>query len=87
MSNGTVVKAEQAQGYYFVDVEYDVNAGNIGTFNQASNLLGINGAFKHSSAFNTDSVDNSFLTAAERILNEYFVIMELLLLLLWLVII
>lgn len=72
LSNGEVVKAEQAQGYYFVDVEYDVNAGNIGTFTQASNLLGINGAFKHSSAFNTDSVDNSFLTAAERILNEYF---------------
>lgn len=72
LSNGTVVKAEQALGYYFVDVEYDVHAGNIGTFNQSSNLLGINGAFKHSSAFNTDSVDTSFLTAAERILNEYF---------------
>lgn len=72
LSNGKVVKAEQALGYYFVDVEYDVSAGNIGTFNQYSNLLGINGAFKHSSAFDTDSVDTSFLTAAERILNEYF---------------
>lgn len=71
LTNGTVVSVEEALGYYFVDVEYDVSARLIGDFTEKVNLLGLHGAFKRDYK-NNDSVDNTFMKKAVKTLNDYY---------------
>lgn len=72
LKNGKITKTSQAMGYYFIDVEYDIGARDVGTLKGAASLLGINGAFIHSDYYNTDSIDTAYLSQAINKLNNYY---------------
>jgi len=71
LDNPTVSGVTGALGYYFVDVEYTISEGNIGTFTQKTPLLGINGAFVKN-AYDADTIDTAFLSSSFEKLNEYY---------------
>lgn len=72
LSNGTIQQINQALGYYFIDVQYDIGARTAGTFTNQASMVGLNGAFIHSEYYNTDSVDNAYMTQAQTKLNAYY---------------
>ena len=72
LTNRNVLEARQALGYYFVDVQYDIAPADIGTFKDAMTLVGMNGAFHYIETRNEDIVDASYMTKAEKEMNDYF---------------
>lgn len=74
LKNSNVSKINTALGYYFVDVDYDISASTIGTFNDTSSLIGLCGAFNRSKLTNTDSINTAFISTSVNKLNEYFTI-------------
>ena len=70
--NARKVNYNQAIGFYFVDVEYDVLASETGFYKPEASLLGINGAFKKDLDGN-DLIDTTFLEGAVRIMNRTYV--------------
>lgn len=71
LTNGTVKSVTGALGYYFVDVEYDVSAAQIGTFKDTAKLLGINGIF-HRDYRGIDGIDSNYAKAIVNKLNDYY---------------
>ena len=69
LTNGNVVDVQEALGHYFVDIEYEVVAGEIGSFKPAVSLLGLHGAFKQDLNGN-DSVNDEYLAAGQS--NKYY---------------
>lgn len=72
LSNPKRVALNQALGYYFADVEFDVGPATIGTFKPTISLIGISGGYVRSSLTGEDSVDDAFLATAQDALNDYF---------------
>ena len=72
LSNRTVGDINQALGYYFVDVTYDISPSQIGTFTDLASLIGLDGAFKWSEYKQEDLVNTDYLTAAAQKLEEYY---------------
>lgn len=71
LSNGEVGDIQQALGFYFVDVTYDISPKTPGTFNQLTPYIGINGAFQLN-ALGDYSVSSSYMLTAVKKLNEYY---------------
>lgn len=65
-------KITSALGFYFVDLEFDVSAAQIGEFTGESSLLGINGAFRKVGKDQIDEIDKNYLNSAIKKLNEYY---------------
>ena len=76
LSNGAIQDIKTALGYYFVDVEFDVKPQSTGTFLPCSDLLGINGAWKHLSNTIYD-LDTGFVNIAITLLNKYYYLNEI----------
>lgn len=72
LTNSRIVAMNQALGYYFLDVEYDISAAPIGTFTDAISLVGMSGSFSRSGVTGEDSVNVGFLQNAQSKLNNYF---------------
>lgn len=72
LSNPKITSINQALGYYFVDVEYQIEPAVIGTFKPTISLVGLSGSFKRSIATNQDSIDTAFMMNAQSKLNKYF---------------
>lgn len=71
LSNPKRVALNQALGYYFADVEFDVGPATIGTFKPTISLIGISGGYVRNSLTGEDSVDDAFLATAQDALNDY----------------
>ena len=71
LTNGNVVDVQEALGHYFVDIEYEVVAGEVGSFKPAVSLLGLHGAFKQDLNGN-DSVNDEYLKQAVAKVNKYY---------------
>lgn len=70
--NPTIGEVTEADGFYFVDVEYEIKSTNaIGTFTNYTPLVGINGAFIRDST-KTDYVEPYYLASICTALNNYY---------------
>lgn len=69
--NGKVSNINQALGYYFVDMEYEVVPAEIGTIECTASLLGLHGAFSKDYT-GTDKINNVLMTKAAANLNTYY---------------
>lgn len=58
--NGTIVKEAESLGYYFVDVEYNMQANEPGQFLEKAQYLGVHGAFVKD-VYGTISFDERFI--------------------------
>lgn len=76
LSNGSIQDIETALGYYFVDVEYDIKPQSTGTFLPCSDLLGLNGAWRHLSNTIYD-LDTGFINIAITLMNKYYYLNEI----------
>ena len=76
LSNGSIQDIQTALGYYFVEVEFDVKPQETGTFLPCSDLLGVNGAWKHLSNTIYD-LDTGFVNIAITLLNKYYYLNEI----------
>lgn len=72
LTNPVITNINQALGYYFVDVEYNIKAAPIGTFKPAASLIGISGAFSRNEATGVDSINKAFMLNATDKLNDHF---------------
>lgn len=72
LSNPSVGEVTEADGFYFVDVTYDLKqTDKIGEFTNYTPLVGINGAFIRDSA-NVDHVEPYYLASICTALNNYY---------------
>lgn len=69
--NGKVSNINQALGYYFVDMEYEVVPAEIGTIECTASLLGLHGAFSQDYT-GTDKINNVLMTKVAANLNTYY---------------
>lgn len=76
LTNGKIDDIKTALGYYFVDVTFDAKPQSTGTFLPCSDLLGVNGAWKHLSNTIYD-LDTGFVNIAITLLNKYYYLNEL----------
>lgn len=72
VSNGSIESINEALGYYFIDVKYDIKSRTVGSFTSLTPMLGLNGAFIHSAYYGTDSADSTYLNQAVDKLNTYY---------------
>lgn len=72
LTNSQFQTAQEALGYYFVDVTYDLQAQQPGEFRELVNLLPIDGAFKQDIFTNQYYVDLGTLENIVRLSNKYF---------------
>ena len=71
LSGGKVVKAAEALGYYFVDVEYEIGPRSIGNLTPQVSFLGLHGAFAQDFLGN-DSINKIFITKSVGNMNRYY---------------
>lgn len=71
LSDGKVQNITGALGYYFVDVQYNISAKQPGSFKDAVNIVGLNGAF-HKDYLGNYTVDEQYMTVIINKLNEYY---------------
>lgn len=71
LSNGKVQNITGALGYYFVDIQYDISSKQPGTFKDAVNIVGLNGAF-HKDYLGNYTIDEQYMTVIVNKLNEYY---------------
>lgn len=60
LTNGKIIKEAESLGYYFMDVEYDIDKNNTGKFLEKAQYLGIHGAFKKD-VYGNVSFDERFI--------------------------
>lgn len=70
LSNAKLAQVKEALGYYFVDIQYDIKAGNTGVFNSNIKWLGIHGAFLEDLGGNI-TIDGSYTSKADAAVAEY----------------
>ena len=71
LTDGTIQNIRGALGYYFVDIEYNISSKTPGTFKEAVNIVGLNGAF-HKDYLGRYIVDEQYMTVIVNKLNEYY---------------
>lgn len=71
LSDGKIQNITGALGYYFVDVQYNISAKQPGSFKDAVNIIGLNGAF-HKDYLGNYTVDEEYMTVIVNKLNEYY---------------
>lgn len=71
LSDGKVQNITGALGYYFVDVQYNISSKQPGTFKDAVNIVGLNGAF-HKDYLGNYIVDEQYMSVIVSRLNEYY---------------
>lgn len=71
LSDGKIQNITGALGYYFVDVQYNISAKQPGSFKDAVNIIGLNGAF-HKDYLGNYTVDEQYMTVIVNKLNEYY---------------
>lgn len=71
LTNGTITQMKGALGYYFVDVEYDISKKSEGSFNQLTELLGLDGIWL-TQWDGSYKVDYGYLQTIITALNKYF---------------
>lgn len=71
LTDGKVQNIRGALGYYFVDVQYNISSKMPGTFKDAVNIIGLNGAF-HKDYLGRYSVDEQYMSFITSKLNEYY---------------
>lgn len=69
--NGSVQGINQALGYYFVDMEYDIESAAIGYPEWSYSLLGLHGAFTQDYT-GADTINTVLMTKAAANLNTYY---------------
>lgn len=69
--NGNIVDVYQALGFYFIDVEYDIKKGSIGTLKPEAMLIGIHGAYE-TDIYGNESINEAFLNKAVQDINRYY---------------
>lgn len=67
-----ITKMQEALGFYFVDVDFEVGPRDVGEVTGAASLLGINGAFRRDFYTNEDSIDSDYIKMAIGKLNEEY---------------
>ena len=71
LSDGKVQNITGALGYYFVDIQYNISSKQPGTFKDAVNIVGLNGAF-HKDYLGNYIVDEQYMSVIVSRLNEYY---------------
>ena len=71
LTDGKIQNIRGALGYYFVDIKYNISSKTPGTFKDAVNIVGLNGAF-HKNYLGNYIVDTQYLTVVVNKLNEYY---------------
>ena len=71
ISNGVIKNITGALGYYFVDIQYNISSKQPGTFKDAVNIVGLNGAF-HKDYLGNYIVDEQYMSVIVSRLNEYY---------------
>jgi hypothetical protein len=71
LSDGKVQNITGALGYYFVDIQYNISSKQPGTFKDAVNIVGLNGAF-HKDYLGNYIVDEQYMSVIVNKLNEYY---------------
>ena len=71
LSDGKVQNITGALGYYFVDIQYNISSKQPGTFKDAVNIIGLNGAF-HKDYLGNYIVDEQYMSVIVSRLNEYY---------------
>lgn len=71
LTDGKVQNIRGALGYYFVDIQYNISSKIPGTFKDAVNIVGLNGAF-HKDYLGRYIVDEQYMSVIVDKLNEYY---------------
>lgn len=71
LTEGKIQNITGALGYYFVDIKYNISPKQEGTFKEAVNIAGLNGAF-HKDYLGNYIIDEQYMTVIVSKLNEYY---------------
>lgn len=71
LTDKNILNMTGALGYYFVDVQYNINPKTPGSFNQMTPLIGLDGAFQ-TSPTQGYTINLGYMMTMTKKLNEYF---------------